>query len=296
MRILLIGKDGQVGWELQRALAPLGHVSAMGRAEMDLERIDEVRHAVRTDAPDIIVNAASYTAVDRAESEAQRARTVNVQAPEALAQEAKRLDALFIHYSTDYVFDGAAKQPYTEAQAPAPLNIYGSSKWEGERAIQASGAQALILRSSWIYGTRGKNFLLTMQGLMHSRQHVSVVDDQRGAPTWSRLIADATAAIVNRLRVRELRDRQFQQASSHIYHLTCAGTTTWYGFAGAIAESLRRSDPQAPLAEVRPITTAEYPTPARRPAYSVLSNAKIGRDFGIELPDWRHGLSLCLGS
>ena len=296
MKILLIGKDGQIGWELQRTLSPLGPLVAVGRAELDLTQPAALRTVVRACEPGVIVNAGAYTAVDRAESDEALAMAVNGEAPAVLAEEAKRLDALLIHYSTDYVFDGAASLPYAEDHPVGPLNIYGTTKLHGERAVQAAGARALLLRTGWVYGMRGKNFLLTMLALIRQRQTVEVVDDQHGAPTWCRAVAEATALVVAKLATPSVGERVFEQDASPVYHLTCSGATTWFGFASAIAEHLRAMEPDARLAQVRPIPTASYPTPAHRPGYSVLSNAKIARDFGIELPNWRDVLKLCLAA
>ncbi|MEO8629574.1 MAG: dTDP-4-dehydrorhamnose reductase [Betaproteobacteria bacterium] len=292
MKILLTGKDGQVGWELQRSLALLGEVIALGRSELNLEQPDNLRSVVRTQRPQIIVNAAAYTAVDRAETDALRAQAVNGDAPGILAVEAKKIGALLIHYSTDYVFDGGAAAAYVETDTPHPINIYGSTKLAGERAVQAAAGHSLILRTSWVYGMRGKNFLLTMRALMRERASLNVVDDQHGAPTWSRSIAEATALMLGRLADREQRERAFQQGT-HIYHLSCAGATTWFGFAAAIAAYLRDNEHDAPIAALNPIATEQYPTPARRPRNSVLSNAKIQRDFAIVLGDWQPTLERC---
>ncbi len=292
MKILLTGKDGQIGWELQRTLASLGEVIALGRNELNLEQPDSLRNIVRTQRPQIIVNAAAYTAVDLAETDTARAQAVNGDAPGIFAEEAKKIGALLVHYSTDYVFDGGAAAPYVETDTPNPINVYGSTKLAGEGAVKALAGQALILRTSWVYGMRGKNFLLTMRSLMRERASLNVVDDQHGAPTWSRSIAEATAHLLSRLADRDQRERVFQQGPQ-IYHLTCAGATTWFGFAAAIAAHLRDNDPVASIAAVNPIATEQYPTPARRPRNSALSNAKIQRDFGIVLGTWQQTLDLC---
>lgn len=287
MKILLTGGHGQVGWELQRTLAPLGPVYAPARAELDLADADALRQAVRHLGPDLIVNAAAYTAVDRAESERELAFLINGDAPGILAEEARRLGAAIVHYSTDYVFDGTKGAPYEEIDAPRPLNVYGESKLAGEKAVAAAGAAHLILRTSWVYGMRGKNFLLTMRRLAAERDELRVVDDQVGAPTWSRLIAEATTAILAHCLhkgsvVPQLADR------GGLYHLSCAGQVSWHGFAQAIVAGL--ANPPA----VTPIPSREYQTPAARPAYSVLSNQKLARAFGLMLPDWRHALTLCV--
>lgn len=286
MNILLTGVNGQVGWELRRTLAPLGRVVAVDRDELDLADPDALRARVRALSPGLIVNPAAYTAVDRAETEAAQARTINAVAPGILAEEAKRCGAILVHYSTDYVFDGSKDGPYLEDDVPKPLNVYGSTKLEGEQAIRASGVRHLILRLSWVYGRRGHNFLLTMQRLMRERAELKIVDDQVGAPTWSRLIAEATALILAQcLSPARGADRPEPWGT---YHLTCGGATSWYGFASAIAELGGYST------RLIPIPTADYPTPARRPANSRLDNGKLERTFGVRLPDWREALELCL--
>ncbi len=287
MKILLIGGQGQVGWELQRTLAPLGTVYAPARTELDLADADALRQAVRQAGPDLIVNAAAYTAVDQAERERDLAFRINGDAPGILAEEARRIDAAIVHYSTDYVFDGAKGAPYEEIDAPRPLNAYGESKLAGERAVAASGAAHLILRTSWVYGVRGKNFLLTMRRLGQERDELRVVDDQVGAPTWSRLIAEATASVLAHCLHKGSVAPVLAERGG-LYHLSCAGQVSWHGFARAIVATL----PKPP--RVTPIATQDYPTPAARPAYSVLSNGKLARAFGLVLPDWRRALALCL--
>ena len=274
MKILLTGATGQVGFELQRTLAPLGEILAAGREALDLASSASIMSAVRALRPDLIVNCAAYTAVDRAESEPAAAMTVNATAPGVLAEEAKRLGAGLIHFSTDYVFDGEKAGAYDEADAPNPLNAYGRSKLEGERAVAQSGARHLILRTSWVYSRRGKNFLLTMLELAKTRPELRIVDDQRGAPTSARALADAVAQIARR------------DWPSGPFHLTCQGSTTWFGFAQAIFA--RSPGPRPSLVA---ITTPEFPTPARRPKNSVLSNARLAQAFGITLPDWQTALA-----
>lgn len=277
MKILLTGATGQVGFELQRTLAPLGEVMAADRAALDLADSASITAAVRALRPELIVNCAAYTAVDRAESEPALAMAVNATAPGVLAEEAKRLGAGLIHFSTDYVFDGEKAGAYLETDAPNPLNTYGRSKLEGERAVAQSGARHLVLRTSWVYSRRGKNFLLTMLELAKTRPELRIVDDQRGAPTSARAIADAVARIAGR------------DWPAGTCHLTCPGETTWFGFARAIFE--RAPGPRPSLVA---ITTPEFPTPARRPKNSILSNAKAAQAFGITLPDWQTALSDCL--
>lgn len=287
MRILLTGKNGQVGWELQRSLSPLGEVIALGQADMDLANPGAIRKICRDVKPHLIVNPAAYTAVDKAEAEPALALAINGTAPGILAQEAQRLGAALIHYSTDYVFDGSKNTPYTEQDIPNPQNIYGSSKLAGERAIQAVDVPHLILRTAWVYGRRGKNFLLTMQRLARERPLLKVVDDQLGAPTWSRLLAEATAQIVAQAIAGSRGDvAGSMRQHSGIYHMSCAGQTSWYDFASAILAD--------ETTQLQPIPSSEYSTPAARPAYSVLNNAQLGATFGITLPDWRTTLEMVL--
>ena len=272
MRILLAGRNGQVGWELLKALAPLGEILAPGRVELDLLDTARLREAVRAANADVIVNAAAYTAVDRAESERDAAFAVNAAAPGVLAEEAKKSGALLVHYSTDYVFDGEKPAPYVEEDAPNPLNVYGASKLAGERAIAASGCRHLILRTSWVYGPRGSNFMLTMLRLARERPELRVVDDQLGAPTSSLAIARATAQLL-------------RPGAHGTYHLSAAGHTSWCGFARAI---LARAGIATP---VTPIRTADYPTPARRPRNSRLNCARLRAEFGLALAPWEEALA-----
>jgi dTDP-4-dehydrorhamnose reductase len=303
LRILLTGKNGQVGAELAAFLPGLGDVAAFGRHELDLSNPALVRRAIRDVRPDIIVNAAAYTAVDQAEKEQTQARALNVDAPALMAEEAKRIGAALVHYSTDYVFDGSRDRPYVETDQPSPLNVYGKTKLAGEEAIRAVGVPHLILRTAWVYGTRGRNFLLTILRLATEREELRVVHDQFGAPTWCREIAKATRALLVQLT------QQGQDDISKFggtYHLTAAGKTSWFEFAQAILEQASRTPRSAawfaaatsgrPLVvrRVTPITTAEYETPARRPVYSVLSNIRLKQVFGLELPDWRAQLNSTL--
>lgn len=282
MRILLTGKNGQLGWELSRALAPLGDLLALDRAKLDLAVPDRIVSVVRSVRPDIIVNAAAYTAVDQAESEPDAAFAVNARAAGVLAEEAKRAGALLVHYSTDYVFDGSKVAPYVEDDTPNPLNAYGRSKLAGEEAIRATGGPHLILRTSWVYAARGKNFLLAMRRLFLENGTVRVVSDQIGAPTSAGALADATAALL----------RQCSPASlSATYHATAGGSTSWHGFASEIARLEQASAPH-PL-RVVPIASSEYPAPAQRPKNSRLSNEKLLHAFGIELPTWQACLEAC---
>jgi dTDP-4-dehydrorhamnose reductase len=272
LRILLTGRNGQVGWELQKALAPLGELTALGRAELDLSDARRLREAVRAANPDVIVNAAAYTAVDNAESEREAAFAVNATAPGVLAGEAKRNGALLVHYSTDYVFDGTKPAPYVEEDEPNPLNVYGASKLAGERAIAASGCRHLILRTSWVYGPRGANFYLTMLRLARERPELRVVDDQVGAPTSSIEIARATLHML-------------RPGAHGLYHLSAAGSTTWCGFARAI---LARAGIATLVVGIR---TEDYPTPAKRPRNSRLDCSRLRADFGVALAPWEEQLS-----
>ena len=282
--ILLIGRTGQVGWELERTLAPLGTVNAVARPEFDLRDPGLIRRTVRETRPDIIVNAAAYTAVDRAEEEPATAMAVNGTAVGILGEEAKKVGAVVIHYSTDYVFDGRQTGPYRETDPVNPLNAYGRSKLAGEQALLAGGAAGIILRTGWVYGLRGKNFLLTIRRLLAERDTLRVVDDQTGSPTWSRLVAEATAQIIARAG-RGLAEYR------GIYHLTCGGATTWCGFAREIAAC---GDGSARQAEILPVTSAEYGTATVRPACAVLDNGKLAAAFGLVLPVWRDALALAL--
>jgi dTDP-4-dehydrorhamnose reductase len=275
VKILLTGPTGQIGWELAQRLGALGEVVALDRAALDLADGDAIRARVRALRPDAIVNAAAYTAVDRAESEPDRANAINATAPGVLAEEAKSLGALLVHYSTDYVFDGTKGAPYTEDDAPNPLSVYGRTKLDGERAIQASGCRHLILRTSWVYASRGHNFLLTMLRLGAERPELRVVDDQRGAPTWARDIAEATVTLLGK-------------PPNGLFHLTAAGATTWHGFS---CEIMRLAG-LTPL--VHRIRTAEYPTAARRPANSLLDNARLRAVAGIVMPAWEESLARCV--
>jgi dTDP-4-dehydrorhamnose reductase len=287
IRVLVTGARGQVGADVARALEGRAQVIAHDRSTLDLADPAQIAQRVREARPDVIVNAAAYTAVDRAEAEEELARAVNGEAPGVLAEEAKRSGALLIHYSTDYVFDGTKDGAYLESDATHPLGAYGRSKLAGERAIAASGAPHVILRTSWVYAPEGRNFLLTMLKFAATRDEVRVVDDQRGAPTSSLHLARATLDLFTRGdRSRELtaQDVARVKEAAGLYHATAAGETTWFSFAQAIFAAL----PRAP--RLVAISTPEYPTPARRPANSVLSNAKLQSALGVALPDWREGL------
>lgn len=286
MRILLIGTSGQVGHELQRTLSPLGEVRGCDFPELDLADAGAVSALCREARPALIVNAAAYTAVDKAEGEPAVAMAVNGTAPGVLAGEAKRLGAVLVHYSTEYVFDGAKRSPYLEGDAAAPLNVYGRSKLAGDLAIAASGCKHLIFRTTWVYGPRGRNFMLTMLSLAAGREELRVVADQRGAPTSSLFLADATA--------RAIRSIPGKGVASGIYNLSAAGETTWAGFASAIFERAAASRPGFRPPRVIPIATSGYPTPARRPAYSVLSHRKFEAAFGFAPTRWEDQLDDCV--
>lgn len=283
MRILLTGVNGQVGWELQRTLAPLGEVIAADRKVLDLADTASIRRRVTALAPDLIVNPAAYTAVDKAESEPDLAHAINA----AAAGELATCGVPLVHFSTDYVFDGRKAGAYREDDLPNPLGVYGATKLAGEQAVQRAGVPHLILRTSWVYGLRGRNFLLTMQRLARERDTLAVVDDQFGAPTWSRLIAEGTA-----LTIARWLDRADQTAASGIYHLTCGGRTSWHGFTAAILAHLAAGGEKP--ASLTAIPSSGYPTPAARPANSQLDCGKLAKTFGVRLPDWEHALALCL--
>jgi dTDP-4-dehydrorhamnose reductase len=283
MKILLTGRNGQLGWELARTLAPLGELAAYDRTMLDLAKPDQIAAAVRAVKPDVIVNAAAYTAVDKAESEPDAAFAVNGIAPGLLAEGAKRAGALLIHYSTDYVFDGAKEMPYVEEDPPNPLNVYGRSKLAGEQAISDVGGQYLILRTSWVYAARGKNFLMTMRRLLREKDEFRVVSDQIGAPTSASTVAEATAELLRRQGAVTL------GAARGIYHATASGFASWHGFATEIA---RLERPDSPV-RIVPIASSEYPSRARRPKNSRLSNEKLLQRFGIMMPRWEACLEAC---
>ena len=296
-KILLLGKCGQVGGELDISLRSLADVVALDHSELELCKPQDVRQVIRAVQPSIIVNAAAYTAVDRAESEEAMARAVNTDAPRVMAEEAKAVGAVLVHYSTDYVFDGTKRTPYVEDDSPNPQSVYGATKLAGEQAIQQSGAAYLIFRTAWVYGRRGKNFLLTILRLATQREELRVVDDQIGSPTYAREIAAGTTRIVKGLLGQGDRAGPLSSVAG-IYHMTAAGQASWHEFAEAILKEASQSLESSWMTEatglrcltarrVIPIKTAEHPTPARRPAYSVLSNGRLVHVFGVQLPDWR---------
>jgi len=288
MKILLTGAGGQVGWELRRALSTLGEVVAVDSRTMDLGDPDAIRRVLEEVGPRVIVNPAAYTAVDKAESEPDLARRVNAEAPGILAAAAAKSGALLVHYSTDYVFDGSGETPWREDDAPGPLNVYGATKLAGEQAIAASGCRHLIFRTSWVYGARGANFLLTMRRLMRERPELKIVDDQMGAPTWCRGLAEATAQVL--VQVMSPARGADKPEPWGVYHMTNGGETSWHGFARAILDLEGLETPP----RLVPIPTRDYPLPARRPLNSRLDNGKLERVFGLRLPDWRDALKLCL--
>ena len=286
-RILITGKTGQVGYELERSLQGLGEIIAVDRSQMDLADLNQVRDVIRRIKPTLIVNPAAYTAVDKAESEPELAMRINGEAPGVMAEEAKKLGAAMIHYSTDYVFDGSKDGAYIETDPTCPVNVYGASKLAGEQAIQAADIPHLILRTSWVYSTHGKNFLLTMRRLAQEREELSIVSDQYGAPTWSRTIADTTAHIVAQSLAANDRAAWWNERSG-LYHLTAQGSTSWFGFTEAImAHPSITKKPR-----LKSILAQDYPVPAKRPINSVLSSQRLMDTF-CRIPDWQDALRLC---
>jgi dTDP-4-dehydrorhamnose reductase len=282
--ILLTGKTGQVGWELQRTLAPLGRLIALGRGEMDHANPDSIRSTIRDTRPDIIVNAAGYATVDKAETESGLVMRVNAVAPGVIAEEAKRIGTPLIHYSTDFVYDGLLDRPYAEDDAPNPVNVYGKSKLAGERAIQAVGGTHLILRTSWVYSGRGVNFVLAILRLAREKPVLSVVSDQVGSPSWARALAESTADL--------LRNRHILESHAGIYHLSAAGKASRFEFATAIIRIMKEiSGIPDGWASVIPITSDQYPLPAKRPRSPVTSKDKCKRVFGVEMADWETQLA-----
>jgi dTDP-4-dehydrorhamnose reductase len=288
-RILLIGSDGQVGWELRRSLAPVGQViaaSLKGELGPSVDLVDaaSVRRLFNETEPKAVVNAAAYTAVDKAEAEPELAQAINGDALALIAELAAHSGIPVLHYSTDFVFSGDTDRPYREDDVPEPRNVYGATKLAGERALLDSDADALVFRTAWVYGVRGRNFLLTMLDLFRERNDLSIVDDQIGTPTWSRMLAEVSALVLHRVFRGDLDIAEVRG----LYHVTSGGATSWYGFADAIREATGNP------CRLRPIPTSEYPAPARRPAYSVLDTSHFRATFGLSLPDWRQSLALCL--
>ncbi|RQS70132.1 dTDP-4-dehydrorhamnose reductase [Burkholderia sp. Bp8963] len=292
MKIIVTGANGQVGWELTRSLSVLGNVIALTREGADLTRPDTLARVIDEIRPDAVVNAAAYTAVDAAETDAATANTVNAEAVGVLAEATRRAGGLFVHYSTDYVFDGTKTAPYVESDPTCPVNAYGATKLGGELAVAQAGGDWLMFRTTWVFAARGKNFLRTMLRLAKERKEMKVVADQYGAPTWARSIADGTAQAL----AAAMRERKAGAFESGLYHMTSAGQTSWHGFAEAVVASWRAAPDAAPLAveQIAPIPTSAYPLPAKRPVNSVLSNAALNARFGVELPDWRTAVDLCV--
>jgi dTDP-4-dehydrorhamnose reductase len=294
MKILLLGKNGQVGWELQRSLAPLGEVLALDRYSRkycgDLSKPEELAQTVLSYKPDFIVNAAAHTAVDKAESEPELAKVLNVDAPAALAKAAAQVGAWLVHYSTDYVFDGSGTHARQEGEGTGPLSVYGQTKLDGEKAIVASGCKYLIFRTSWVYAARGGNFAKTMLRLAQERERLTVINDQHGAPTGADLIADVTAHAMR--RVLNTQNISF----GGVYHLVAAGETTWYGYATHVIAQAKAFKPELgwKAAEVDPVSTSAFPTPAARPLNSRLCTAKLQQAFGLVLPPWQQGVDRML--
>ena len=292
MRLLVTGASGQVGWELSRSLMPLGEVVALDHRQCDFSRPELLPSLIRSIKPDIIVNAAAYTAVDKTEREEKLATTVNGTAVGVFAEESRKAGILLVHYSTDYVFDGVKQTPYTEEDVPNPINVYGRSKLAGDIAVRHACGAYVVLRTSWVYAGRGHNFLGTILRLVRNGEELRIVDDQIGAPTWARNIADATALIV-RVVCQEQAQGQF---AFGLFNLTASGATSWHGFAKAILEDARRYAllPAQHLPQLKPIPSEEYPLPAARPKNSRLAVDRISKRFGIEFPDWKQGLALCI--
>lgn len=285
LKILITGQHGQVSQALQQRLPPLGELIVLGREQLDLTNADQIRQQVRAHRPDLIINAAAHTAVDQAESEPEVAFAINAIAPGILAEEAKALGAPLIHYSTDYVFDGSKPAPYTEADTPNPLGVYGQSKLAGEQAIAAVGGEHLILRTSWVYSNHGKNFLLTMQRLLQEKPQMRIVADQIGAPTWAGTIADSTRALIEHWQAGAA-------GAWGVYHLTAQGETSWFGFAQAIGEHLRATGKAC--AELEAIPSSAYPTPAKRPLNSRLDCSRLQHQWHVAQPHWLDALRECL--
>lgn len=284
-RILLTGINGQVGWELQRSLQPLGQVIALDRTHLDLANPDRIRDVIRASRPSIICNPAAYTAVDKAEQEPDLAMAINAAAPGVIAEEARRLDALFVHFSTDYVFDGKKNEPYLEGDPTGPLGSYGYSKLAGEQAIQASGCRHLVFRACWVYGLRGHNFMRTILRLASERDELRIVADQIGMPTWSRMIAETTANALAR--------HTNQQG---IYHMASPDSTSWHDFAAEIISGAAKHGLIDKYPRMQPISSAEYPAPVCRPSNSRLNSSRLAQDFDLRLPEWQAQLFLCINA
>ena len=298
-RIFVTGECGQVGEALRRTLVPFGEVVAPTLEELDLTDSDAVRRLLREVRPRWVVNAAAHTAVDKAESEPKLAFALNATAPEVLAEEAKKIGSVVVHYSTDYIFDGSKATPWVESDPAGPLNVYGKSKLAGELAVSGSGAAYFTFRTSWVYGATGSNFVRTMLKLAREREHLKIVADQHGAPTWSWELARMTADVIRQIeRLAEQKNCSLSEAAmplSGVYHATGSGATTWYGFAAEAIGELQKREPDAELATVEPITTSEYPTPAKRPMNSLLDCGKLERTFGWRMPEWSESVRTVVG-
>ena len=291
MKILLFGKNGQLGWELNRSLQPLGEIVVLDIEEVDFSEPESLRQIVQDESPDVICNAVAYTAVDKAEENEELALKINGVAPGVLAEEALKLGALLIHYSTDYVFDGTKASPYVETDTPNPVNAYGRTKLAGELAVQSSGCDYLILRTSWVYASRANNFMLTMLKLAQEREELSIVADQIGAPTTARLIADTTVLCVHQV----MKERIAGVFSSDLYHLTASGHTSWHGFTKEIVSlASQNSKLQLTVKDIKAIPTSDYPAPATRPMNSQLELTKLESIFTLKMPDWKKSLSYCM--
>jgi dTDP-4-dehydrorhamnose reductase len=291
MKILLFGRNGQLGWELNRSLQPLGEIIVLDIEDVDFSEPESLRKIVQDESPDVICNAVAYTAVDKAEEYEELALKINGVAPGVLAEEALKLGALLIHYSTDYVFDGTKTSPYVETDKPNPVNAYGRTKLAGEIAVQSSGCDYLILRTSWVYASRANNFMLTMLKLAQEREELSIVEDQIGAPTTARLIADTTVLCVQQV----MKERIAGIFSSDLYHLTASGYTSWHGFTKEIVSlASQNSKLQLTIKDIKAIPTSSYPTPATRPMNSQLELTKLESVFTLKMPDWKKTLSVCM--
>ena len=291
MKVLLFGKNGQVGWELNRSLQPLGEIVALDRSDADFSNPESLREIIQNIKPDIIVNAVAFTAVDKAEAEEELAEKINGLAPGVLADEAIKLKALLVHYSTDYVFNGAKDSAYLEIDDTCPINAYGRTKLSGEQAIQSSGCEYLVFRTSWVYASRGYNFLLTILKLAKERENLSIVSDQIGSPTTARLIADITLVSLQ----QSIKERELGDFSSDLYHLSASGYASWYDFAQEIVNAVKQqSGEKLKIKDLKKIPSVDYPTPARRPNNSRLMLKKLEDKFGVDIPDWKNVLELCL--
>ena len=289
MKILLTGKDGQVGWELSRSLSFLGKIYALGRDDMDLSKHETLTSVIQDIKPDLIINAAAYTNVDKAESEPDQAMIINGIAPKLMALEAKKIGAEMIHFSTDFVFDGNTTKPYTEDRPTCPLNVYGETKLEGEKGVQLAGIPYIIFRTGWVYSMRGNNFLLTMQKMAQEKKQVRVVNDQIGGPTWSKAIAEGITNILKKNLVNTNKNFKILP-STGIFNISCGGETSWFEFAKMIFNLSGLEN----TIELIPIPTEQYPTPATRPKYSLLSNEKLKKVLNYEMPHWKNALKECL--